>query len=137
MAHRLAPQADNHHPVDVGVAGKAGEDLLGHLGVGLNIGAAGVKDDVHRPLYLACHDAGAFAATDAGGQDQHVVADARPALRSSVSPKFHLDPSLYQFAVVVPGDAVQVVFVDPAACRHGLAQSADHLAVFDHLVPFP
>ena len=57
MGNGLATQTDNHHAIDVGMAGKPRQHLLTHVCIGLHVGAARIEHDVHRPANLTGHDA--------------------------------------------------------------------------------
>lgn len=46
---------------DNGAAGKAGEDLLAHVGIGLHVRAAGVENDVDSALDMTGDDPGGFS----------------------------------------------------------------------------
>ena len=142
MGNGFTAQANDDDTPHIGVAGKAGEDLLAHIRIGLNIGAAGVEYDVHSPLHLAGNDPGGFAATGAGGQNQDVVTDTGTALRSAVAPELHAGLGLYRLrqsfvlclyhlAVIVSGDTEQIVMGDPAALGNVTADHAKAFAVFD------
>ena len=146
MGNGLATQTDNHHAIDVGMAGKARQHLLAHVGIGLHIGTARVEHDVHRSANLTGHYTARLTGADACGQNQDMVTDARTALCTTVAPELeslpllgsrlistHLPVISSQFAVVVAQLALQVLVVHPSAFCNVANESAQTLTIFDNL----
>ena len=144
---RLAAEADDDDAVDVRVAGKAGQDLLAHLRVVRDVGAAGVEDDVDRAPHLARHDAAGFGTAGTTGQDEDVVPDAGPAFRAAVAPEFEpfvglhdrevgsLFPGVFdQLTVVVSRDAVDVFMGDPVPGGDTRIRLSDEFSVLDDFI---
>ena len=144
---RLAAEADDDDAVDVRVAGKAGQDLLAHLRVVRDVGAAGVEDDVDRAPHLARHDAAGFGTAGTTGQDEDVVPDAGPAFRAAVAPEFEpfvglhdrevgsLFPGVFdQLTVVVSRDAVDVFMGDPVPGGDTRVRLSDEFSVLDDFI---
>ena len=89
----LAAQGNHHGAIDVGVGGVARHDVHGQLLVGLHLGAALLVVEGHRAVDLLGHNPGGVGGADAGGQNQHVVADAHPAIGPLISKECHSIPS--------------------------------------------
>ena len=136
MSNGLTAKADDNHAIDIGIACKSGQHLLRHIRVGLHIGAARIEHDVHRAANLAGDNARTLAAAHAGRKNQDMIANARTAFGSSVSPELHLFSSLHQFTVVVARNAEDVVLIDPATLRNGMTDLANHLTILDRFVTF-
>ena len=144
MGYGLTAQTDDDYAPDIWVAGKAGENLLTHISIGLNIGAARIENDIDSTLDLAVNNPGGFAAAGAGGQNQNMVADAGPAFRSAVAPELHAGVCfgklrhgrilcLHHLAVVVSGNTEQIVVGNPVALADGFGSLAQSFIVLEDL----
>ena len=147
VGNRLAAEADDDHAVDVRITCKAREDFLAHGGVRSDVRAACVEDDVHGTADLACYDPAALAAAGAGRKDQHVVADAGSSFSSSVAEELesleirsafgllcaHPEFGTCHLAVVISGDAEQVVMGDPVTFCDRFGCVTEALIVLDDL----
>ena len=89
MRDSLAPKPNDDNTVDVRVAGKARQHLLRHRRIRRHVRAARVEHDADRAAHLTCNDARGLAAARAGGQDEHMVADARTTILAFISPELH------------------------------------------------
>ena len=150
MRNCLTSKTDNHNPVHIGIAGKAGEHFLAHCRIGRHIGTAGVEDDIHSASDLACDNSAAFASACAGRQDQNMIADARSSLFSAVAPELQFFPLrisfglfcahdevfIRQLAVIISRNTEQVCFINPFACLDVFGNLAQAFAVFDHVCAF-
>ena len=149
MRDRLTAEADDDDAVDIRVAGKARQHLLAHRRIGRHIRAARVEDDVDRAAHLARHDAAALTAAGTRRQDQDVVADARPPLRTAIAPererrevrrtgrllRLHHEIITRELALIVARHALEVLVIDPVALLDRRDELAEALAVLDDLRP--
>ena len=142
----LTAEADDDDTVYIRVAGEAGEDLLAHRRVVRDVGAPGVEDDVDRAPDLACDNAARLGTAGAARQDEDVVTDAGTAFRAAVTPEleavFCLDDRvvdrlfpgvLYQFAVIVSRDTVDVLVGDPVSGGDTRVRLSDEFSVLEDL----
>ena len=150
MGDGLAAQTDNHHTIDVRMAGKARQHLLAHVGIGLHVGTARVEHDVYRLSNLTGHDATRLTSADARGQNQDMVTDARTTLCATVAPELeglslafalrlygtHLPVISSQFAVIVTQLTLQIMVVHPATLSNSANEPSQTLAIFNHLATF-
>ncbi len=75
VAYRLTPKADDYHGKHIGIESEAGKYQLGKIGICLDIGVAGVDNDIDRALYLGSHHAGSLTGTPTGRKNQNMIAD--------------------------------------------------------------
>ena len=140
VPHRFAAKTNDDNAVDIGVTGKAGQNLLRHGGVGGNVRAAGVKNNIDGALDLASHNARGFAAAGAARQNQDMVADAGAAFRAAVAPELDAGFGANEFrklficffnhlAFVIARDAANIVVINKLPHFHRAIHETDSFAV--------
>ena len=129
-------KTDDHDTVDIRIACKSGQNLLAHIGICLNIRAAGIENDIHSASDLTGNNSRCFTAAGTGRQDQNMVANAGTALASAITPKLHFPSSLHHFRIIISGNTEQVVVCDPVSFSNEGIGFPQRFIIFDDFPAF-
>ena len=140
MSDRLAAKTNDDNTVDIGIAGKPGENFLRHGRIGGHVRASSVENDVDSAAHLAGYDASGFAATCAARQNKHVVADAGTAFCATIAPEFNAALCWYklrnffvsffnEFALVITRNAVNIIVINQLADFNCAGAATDAFAI--------
>ncbi len=85
MTDCFAAETDDNHAVNIRVERETGEHALREFGVGGNVRAADVDDDVFCTAHLRGDNAAGFGSAGAGRKNQYMISHADGTVRSFVS----------------------------------------------------